>query len=233
MQNGGHSAIETRQSQMLLGRAEIGLPGKLGADSGMRILCGLNVAEAGSDKSYHFVVVPNPNGKQGKVSDFVLLALHYESQILARYPRSDSKLDPWGMELRRLVGRVIEEGIWSDSNLLEYTALADRVKFSPELADLKNATRLFALALIRPVEHDELDLAAELPPDPSPDELICSVIAVMQGVLRTLDDDGVLLMDRAFRYLKSYHDEGAEYGDLAAARSMANRAFRDAGGEAG
>jgi hypothetical protein len=211
----------------------MGLIEKLAAAKGVRMLCGLNVAEAGSGKSYHFAVEPAPNGNQCKVSDFVLLALHYESQMLARYPRSDSKLDAWGMELRYLVGRVIEQGIWADSDFLEYTALADHVKFSPKLSELKDAKRSFSLALIRPVEHDDLDLAVELPPDPTPDELICSVIAVMQGVLKALDDDGALLMDRAFRYLKSYYDEGAEYGDPAAARSMANRAFRDAGGEAG
>jgi hypothetical protein len=94
------------------------------------------------------------------------------------------------------------------------------------------SVRTFNAVLVRPHAGDELDLALEMPPDATPEELNVSIFALMQGVLWMMDDAGVLLMDRAFRYLKSYWDEGAEYGDLAAARNMANRALRDAGADA-
>jgi hypothetical protein len=92
--------------------------------------------------------------------------------------------------------------------------------------------RVFNAALIRPAGGDDLDLAVEFPPDATNEELNISMFALMQGVLWLMDDENVLLMDRAFRYLKSYWDEGAEFSDPAAARNMANRALRDAGADA-
>jgi hypothetical protein len=161
------------------------------------------------------------------------LALQYQSQILARYPRSDSKLDAFGMELRLMAGKIIEEGIWADSDLIKYAELGDKVKMVRTRAELgTQPVRTFNAALIRPLAGDDLDLALETPPDATDEELTISIFALMQGVLWMMDDEHVLLMDRAFRYLKSYWDEGAEYGDLAAARNMANRALRDAGADA-
>ena len=80
------------------------------------------------------------------------------------------------------------------------------------------SVRTFNAALVRPHAGDALDLALEIPTDATPEELNISIFALMQGVLWMMDDAGVLLMDRAFRYLKSYWDEGAEYGGLTASR---------------
>jgi hypothetical protein len=206
---------------------------KLAGAKGVTMLCGVTLTEAREGSVYRFVLEPAATARKSKLSDYILLALHYQSQILARYPRSDSKLDAIGMELRWMAGRIIEQGIWADSDLLEYAELGDKVKMVRTRAELgTQSVRTFNAALVRPHAGDDLDLAVEMPPDATPDELNISIFALMQGVLWIMDDAGVLLMDRAFRYLKSYWDEGAEYGDLAAARNMANRALRDAGADA-
>jgi hypothetical protein len=206
---------------------------KLAGAKGVTMLCGVTLSEVKAAPGHIFALEPVKGTRKAKPSEYILLALQYQSQILARYPRSDSKLDAFGMELRLMAGKIIEEGIWADSDLLKYAELGDKVKMVRTRAELgTQPVRTFNAALIRPLAGDDLDLALETPPDATPEELNISIFALMQGVLSMMDDETVLLMDRAFRYLKSYWDEGAEYGDLAAARNMANRALRDAGADA-
>lgn len=206
---------------------------KLAGAKGVTMLCGVTLTEVREGSGYRFALAPVATSRKVKLADYILLALHYQSQTLARYPRSDSKLDAIGMELRWMAGRIIEEGIWADSDLLKYAELGDKVKMVRTKSELgTQPVRTFNAALIRPLAGDNLDLALETPPDATPEELNISIFALMQGVLDMMDDENVLLMDRAFRYLKSYWDEGAEYGDLGAARNMANRALRDAGADA-
>jgi hypothetical protein len=206
---------------------------KLAGAKGVTMLCGVTLSEVKAAPGHIFALEPVKGTRKAKPSEYILLALQYQSQILARYPRSDSKLDPFGMELRLMAGKIIEEGIWADSDLLKYAELGDKVKMVRTRAELgTQPVRTFNAALIRPLAGDDLDLALETPPDAMDEELTISIFALMQGVLWMMDDEHVLLMDRAFRYLKSYWDEGAEYGNLAAARNMANRALRDAGADA-
>jgi hypothetical protein len=205
---------------------------KLAGAKGVTMLCGVTLSEVKAAPSI-FAMEPVRGTRKAKPSEYILLALQYQSQILARYPRSDSKLDAFGMELRLMAGKIIEEGIWADSDLIKYAELGDKVKMVRTRAELgTQPVRTFNAALIRPLAGDDLDLALETPPDATDEELTISIFALMQGVLWMMDDEHVLLMDRAFRYLKSYWDEGAEYGNLAAARNMANRALRDAGADA-
>ena len=206
---------------------------KLAGAKGVTMLCGVVLTEAREGSVYRFALESAPTSRKVKPADYILLALHYQSQILSRYPRSDSKLDAIGMELRWMAGRIIEEGIWADSDLLKYAELGDKAKMVRTRSELgTQPIRTFNAALIRSLAGDNLELALETPPDATDEELTISVFALMQGVLGMMDDQHVLLMDRAFRYLKSYWDEGAEYGDLGAARNMANRALRDAGADA-
>jgi hypothetical protein len=224
----------------------MGLFEKMADAKGVQMLCGVVLSEARdmtempntwgrvpSGTRLKFLLEPASAGRKAKPSDYILLALHYQSQALARYPRSDAKLDPIGMDLRWRAGKIIEEGIWADSDLLNYAGVTDKARMVRDRSALgTQGIRTFNAALIRPLAGDDLDMALELPPDVTPEELNISVFALMQGVLWMMDDEHVQLMDRAFRYLKSYWDEGAEYGDPAAARNMANRALRDAGADA-
>jgi hypothetical protein len=88
------------------------------------------------------------------------------------------------------------------------------------------------LALVRPLLAEDLDLIVEMPGNPDEDGLVLSVVALLQGLMGVLDEAGVQLLDSSLRYQRSYHEEGADYASLAAARNLANRAFRQAGGSA-
>jgi hypothetical protein len=173
-------------------------------------------------------VVPEPVGREVRPAGRALTAIHYYSHILSRYPRTDSELDRYGMELREMMSYVVEEGIWPGSNVVSDAKVGDRLELVRSGGG--NPPRVSAV-LFRTPMTDDLDLALELPDSVSNDELNLSVVAVFQAVTDGLDEPAIELLDKALRYLRTYVGEGANYASPAAARSLANRAFREAGGE--
>jgi len=171
-----------------------------------------------------------------KPDEFVLLGLQYYGHILARYPKSQPETYELGSTLRQMIERVIEEGVWPESDLVRDAGVADKMVLA-EVSDLsdpsdRSGCKEIQAGLIRPLLGDDLDLALDIPANTTEKELILSVVAVLQGLLRLLNSAGVDLLDKSLRYLRSYHDEGADFADPAAARNLANRALREAGGEA-
>lgn len=184
----------------------------------------------GADR-VRIAVTPEPVGREVKSEERVLTAIHYYSHVLSRYPRDDSKLDRYGMELREMMSYVIEEGIWPGSNVVSDARVADRLEMA-ETSGLRDPARASAV-LFRTPMTDDLDLALELPEHVDNDTFNLSVVAVFQAVSSGLDEPAIELLDKSLRYYRTYIVEGANYASPAAARSLANRAFREAGGELG
>jgi len=212
----------------------VGLFEKLSAAQGVKMLCGVTLAAQRSGSAWQFAVLPAQLDRQVKPGEYVLLALQYYSQVLTNYPRSNPALEAIADDLQEMVRRIIEEGIWTDSDLIRYAGVGSRlsVATAADAAPAKNPDVQTYVALIRPLLGDDLSLAVETSPTVTDELRTLSVIALLQGVLPLLDGPGVELLDCALRHLKSYHDEGADYSDPAVARNMANRAFREAGGDA-
>ena len=185
----------------------------------------------GGGRPRRFSVVPARLEREPRPAYYVLLALHYCTHILARYPRNDSKLDRYGMELRELISIIIDQGIWPGSDLFEYADVAGRARLAGP-GEVTGPGTIRAV-LIRSVMADDLDLALELPEVIDEDALVLSVIAVLQAVTNDSPEPEIELLDKALRYLRTFIGEGADYGSPAAARSLANRSFREAGGQAG
>jgi len=202
---------------------------KLGKAQGVKMLCGAAIAFEKSGTGYSFAVKTAPTERPTRPGEHVLLALHYYSQVLTRYPRSRPDTERIALDLQEMIRLVVEEGIWTDSDIISYADLDERMKMVPQVSE--GAAEIRA-ALIRPLLSDDLDVAVEEPATITDDERVLSVFALLQGILPLLDGAGVKLFDYALRHLKSFHDEGGNYSDPAAARNMANRAFREAGGEA-
>ncbi len=204
---------------------------KLERTDGITILCGVTVATGKpSDGKYPFAVMPAQLERDVRKSDYVLLAVHYYSHILARYPREDLELDEFGVGLRRMVAEVIEQGIWPGSDLLRYAGVQDDVRLVKP--DEKLEGKGIHAALLRALMADDLDLALEIPDGIDNEVLNLSVIALLQGMTEMLDEPEIELLDKSLRYMRTYVGEGANYASLAAAQNLANRAFREAGGEA-
>lgn len=212
----------------------MGLFEKLSAAQGVKMLCGVTLTARRSGSAWQFAVMPAQLDRRVKPGEYVLLALQYYSQVLTNYPRSSPALEAVADDLQEMVRRIIEEGIWTDSDIIRYAGAGSRLSLATaaDAAQVKDPDLEIRVALIRPLLGDDLSLAVETCSTVTDEQRILSVVALLQGVLPLLDGPGVELLDCALRHLKSYHDEGADYSDPAVARNMANRAFREAGGDA-
>lgn len=197
----------------------------------MTVLCRalVKVGEPQSGKR-GFQVVLEEQGRKMKPGEQVLLATHYYTHVLSRYSREDSKLDVHGMTLRQMVVDIVEQGIWPGSNLLEYAGVADRVRLAGP--DEKTEGKDVRAVLFRTILGNDLDLGLEVPAGVGEDVLVDSVVVLLQSLTETMPEPQIELLDKTLRYMRVYIGEGANYANPAAAQNLANRAFREAGGEA-
>lgn len=189
---------------------------------GVKMRLGLNLAvDKGEDGVWYF----RPNWTSGgKEEDYILFGLHYFSNVLARYPKSDSHGYEMATTLRHIVVMIVNEGVWPGSDLVKYAGLTDRVR----IGDMKAAPggEEVDAALVMTRDGVEPSLMLAEPVKVGDEGLVFSVVVVLQGVVEALGDRGVELFDRALRYFNSFLDEGAACSDLPTATSMANRAWQ-------
>lgn len=209
----------------------MGLLERVGSAQGVKLICGVRlfVRPLEPGKLQQFIVELVEEGEP-RAEELVLLGLLYYSHVLSRYPKDRSETYELGTKLRQMIAQLLEEGIWSGSNLIGDAGVAEQMVL---VEDKRQPTgwREIQTALIKVLPGQELDLALEVPAGVSEPELILSVIAVLQALVKSLPSPGIDLLDKALRYLHSYHDEGADFADPAAARNLASRAMREAGGE--
>jgi hypothetical protein len=204
---------------------------KLQQSPAVKVLCGVNVLIDRSESGLRCAVVPAELRQPCAPPLYPHLALHYCTQILARYPKSDNNKERQALRLLEMLRLVIEQGIWPDSNLLRDADVESEVRMAAA-SEIGASRQTIAAALIRTTVTGEVEMALDLPAEVTDDGRVLSVVCVLQGVLALLDAQNVKVLDHSMRYLKSFLDEGIDYAGPDAARNMANRAFREAGGEA-
>lgn len=204
---------------------------KLRSSEGVALLSAATVTvgeEADGKRPFAFRKIELDRMVRG--SDYVLFGVHYYTHVLARYPRHDSDLDKHGMLLRQYIHDIVEQGIWPGSDLVRYAGLSEEMRLAGP--DEEPEGRDIQAVIIRTVMAEDLDMALEVPDLIDPPVLNQSVVAVLQALTNMLDESEIELLDKTMRYIHMYVGEGADYGSLAAAQNLANRSFREAGGEA-
>jgi hypothetical protein len=196
----------------------------------MTILCGIRVRVSEQGGMRSFEVIPEQLERKPRPGEQVLLAIHYYSHVLARYPRENIELDRWGMALRQMISDIAEQGVWLGSDLLRYAGLAESVRLAR--SDEKIEGKEVQAVLFRTLLGSDLDLALKLGAGIGEEALVQSVVALLQFIVQTLPEPEIELLDRGLRYMRTYVGEGANYANPAAAQNLANRAFREAGGDA-
>ncbi len=206
---------------------------RLGSTQHVRLLCGITLVWGDADNGRRWFGAIPAAVKVSRVSDYVLLGLHYIGHILSRYSRNRSDTYVLAGRLNELVYHIIEDGVWPGSNLIESARVADCMEFRPLVSLPADVAAVVRVALIRPLLSDDISLACEPPTTATEDELILSVVALLQGILPLLDGPAIELLDKSLRYLQSFHEEEPDWTTPGVAQTLANRAFRSAGGDAG
>lgn len=156
--------------------------------------------------------------------DYVLLALHYLSHTLARFPKQESRGYEMATNLRAMLTLIVNEGVWPGSDLIRYAGAQDKIALL-EPGKIANGETIYAALIVAP-GSGEPDLAFEEPIKVADEGLVFSVVAVLQALLKILDPETIDRLDHALRYFNSYLDEGASCADPATACNLANRAFK-------
>ncbi|MFO7650419.1 MAG: hypothetical protein R6X13_03635 [bacterium] len=202
---------------------------KLRSAQAVQMLCGATVTAGKKNGGRRpFAFVPAALDRTVPQSDYVLLAAHYYSNILGRYPRDESRTYQLSSDLHWMVHLIVERGVWPDSNLFDYAGVGDDVELVGR-GDLEG--QRVGVALIRPLLGVDLDVGVEIPAGMPDEDVNLSVIAMLQGILPMLDEKAMVLFDHVLRRIRLYHNEGADYSDPTAAPRLVNQAFRDAGGD--
>jgi hypothetical protein len=199
---------------------------KLRSAQAVQMLCGATVTAGKKNGGRRpFAFAPVALDRSVPQSDYVLLAAHYYSNILGRYPRDESRTYQLSSDLHWMVHLIVERGVWPDSNLFDYAGVGDDVEL------VRNAGidgQQVGVALIRPLLADDLDVGVEIPAGMPDEDVNLSVIAALQGIIPMLDEKSLVLFDHVLRRIRLYHNEGADYSDPTAAPRLVNQAFRDA-----
>lgn len=179
-------------------------------------------AEQGPDNRWQLGV-----GLRGKSEYYVPLAVHFGSQVLARFPKNEARGYERASGLERMINLIVNEGIWQGCDLIRYADAEQTMVLVP----VERITRPeeLGVALIRQPELNEPTLVFEEPVPLADEALVYSVIALWQAVVNVLDSEGVENLDRALRYFNSYLDEGISPSDAVSAQHLASRALREAG----
>ncbi|MEO0009580.1 MAG: hypothetical protein ABIK22_02095 [candidate division WOR-3 bacterium] len=179
-------------------------------------------AEQGADRKWQLGV-----GLKGKSDYYVPLAVHYGSQVLARFPKSEAQGYERASGLERMINLIVNEGIWHSCNLIRYADAEGAMVLVP----VERITRPeeLGVALILQPELAEPTLVFDEPVPLTDEALVYSVIALWQAVVNVLDSEGVENLDRVLRYFNSYLDEGITPSDAVSAQHLASRALREAG----
>lgn len=179
-------------------------------------------AEQGADNRWQLGVK-----LKGKFEYYVPLAVHFGSQVLARFPKAEARGYERASELERMINLIVNEGIWQGCDLIRY-ADADQALVLVPVEQITRPEELGA-ALIRQPELTEPTLVFDEPVPFTDEVLVYSVIALWQAVVNVLDSEGVENLDRVLRYFNSYLDEGISPSDAVSAQHLASRALREAG----
>ncbi len=194
---------------------------KKGGD--VRLLAGVEVkALRSEERRWRFQV---ELAGERSANNYVLLGLHYLAHTLARYSPLDPKGYELGTDLRNMLTLIVNEGIWPGSDLMRYAGVQEQMVLLEPGEDLTGER--VAAALILPPGSDEPTLVLEEPIKVAEEGLVFSVVAILQAILRMMDNEGIELLDRALRYFTSYLNEGAVCSNPATAANLANRALRE------
>uniref|UniRef100_A0A7V3PT97 Uncharacterized protein n=1 Tax=candidate division WOR-3 bacterium TaxID=2052148 RepID=A0A7V3PT97_UNCW3 len=198
---------------------------KLKKGTEVKLLAGAIIrAQRKADGSYQIGVE-----LQGKPENYGVLAVHFGSQVLARFPKTEASGYEQASALERMINLIVNEGVWQKSNLIRYADAERALELVP--IDKVERGEVLTMALILHTGTTEPILIFEEPVQLSDEGLIYAVIGLWQAIVDVLDNEGVESFDRILRYFNSYLDEGISPADPLAAQNLANRAVREAGAE--
>ena len=178
-----------------------------------------------TDEDHRYFVSFSKHHPQLQLPEFVRLILHYYAKLLFNFDPSDPDMSQSAFILKNMVHTVIAKGISNDSNIFQIADIDDAatmVSSSPGNVPRKIvATLLF-------VSTTERQINTDIPTNVYAQHMVFSVMALLQAVLREMDQDSIDVLNRALANMNTAYDSGQSYSDLPNLATVPNSTYLSA-----
>jgi hypothetical protein len=148
---------------------------------------------------------------QLQLPEFVRLILHYYANMLFTFDPHDVEMAQSAAILKNMIQSVLTKGLRKDSNVLQSADIDDvAMLVSSPPGNLPRAivVTLFFVSGVR--RH----LTSDIPRNVYAQQMVFSVIALLQAALREMDEACVDVLARSLSNMNAAYDSGQSYSEM-------------------
>ena len=178
-----------------------------------------------TDEDHRYFISFSKHHAQLRLPEFVRLILHYYAKMLFNFDPSHPEMSQSALILKSLVHLVLTEGLHKDSNILEAAGIDDvaMIVSSPP----KNAPREVVATLFF-VNTTQRHITTDIPTSVYAQHMVFSVMALLQAVLREIDEECIDVLNRSLASMNAAYDSGQSYSDMGNLAAIPTRAYMSA-----
>lgn len=178
-----------------------------------------------TDEDHRYFISFSKHHTQLQLPEFVRLILHYYAKTLFFLDSSDPEISQSAFILKNMVHSVLAQGIRKDSNILQAADIDDvAVMVSSPPSNVPRevvATLLFVNTMQRHITTD-------IPRNVYAQHMVFSVMALLQAVLREIDQECIDVLNRSLASMNAAYDSGQSYSDMQNLAAIPTRAYMSA-----
>jgi hypothetical protein len=163
-----------------------------------------------TDEDYKYYISFSKYHPELQSTELVRLTLHYYARILFTLNQSEPQLSESALRLIKMMQRIINKGIYKDSNILRDAGIDRAAKMaSSEPGDKPReitATLLF-------IDKKERQIKTDIPRNITAKHLIYSVMTLMHSILIYLDQEQIDNLNRSISNMNAAYNAGQSYSD--------------------
>lgn len=178
-----------------------------------------------TDEDHKYFVSFSAHHPQLQMAEYVRLILHYYAKILFNFDPSDPRMSQSASMLKNMVDSVLGKDIRINSNILQAAGIDDvamMVSSPPQNVPREIVATLFFVDLAQ--RH----ITTDIPTNVYAQHTVFSVMALLQAVLREIDDEHINVVRRSLASMNAAYDSGEIYSDMVNLAAIPTRAYMSA-----
>ncbi len=178
-----------------------------------------------TDEDHRFFISFSKHHTQLRLPEFVRLILHYYGKILFNFDPSHPEMSQSALILKNMVQSVLAKGIRKDSNILQAAGIDDVAMMvsSPP----RNVPRKVVATLLF-VNTTQRHITTDIPRNVYAQHMVFSVLALLQAVLREIDQECIDVLYRSLASMNAAYDSGQSYSDMRNLAAIPTSAYMSA-----
>jgi hypothetical protein len=164
-----------------------------------------------TDEDHRYFVSFSRHRPQLQQSEFVRLILHYYAKMLFNFDPSDPQMAWSASILKNMVQSVATKETRKDSNILQSADISDvamMVSSPPANVPREIVATLFF------VDLTQRHITTDIPRNAYAQHIVYSVAALLQAILREIDQESADILSRALVNMNAAYDSGEPYSDM-------------------